>query len=90
MENTISGSVKVNLFIQPSDLDFMLQVLKAFKKKKMLDFKVEKTQGSTDSQIGPLFLEGPPLTEEELLDLVQAAEAAPKVSHEEFKSIFDV
>lgn len=83
MENSATGSVKINLFIRRSELEFMLQVLGAFKRKKMIDFTIENQQDA-------LALEGPPLSEEELLKIVEDAEQESKVSYEEFKAIFEL
>ncbi len=83
MESKVSSNIKVNLFIPPSELEFMLQVLKAFKKKKMLDFKVVEPEGS-------IALEGPALSETELLKILEDAEHEPKVSHEELRALFKI
>ncbi len=86
MESTISRGIPVNLFIQPTDFEFIVRILQAFRQKKMLEFSLPKPEEMLASPMQ----EGAPLTQVELLRMVEEAEQEEKVSYEGFKTMFSL
>ena len=80
-----ANSVKIELFIKPSELNFILQILNAFKQKKVLEFKLPESESNTDFDYEKYVTEGAPLSEAELLQLVDEAEKSEKLTPEEFR-----
>ena len=85
-----SDSVKVELFIKPSELDFILKILDAFRNKKVLEFNMPQTENGPGLSYGKYITEGASLTENELLELVNEAEKSEKISPEEFRKALGI
>lgn len=79
------NSVKVELFVKPGELAFILKVLDAFRQKKVLDFKLPQKENEPGFSYEKYITEGAPLSEKELLELVDEAENSENLTPEEFK-----
>ncbi len=80
-----ANSVKVELFIKPSELNFILKILNAFKQKKVLEFNLPESEKYTSFDYEKYITEGAPLSEKELLELIEKAEKSEKLTPEEFR-----
>ena len=83
-------SVKVELFIKPSELDFVLKLLDAFRSKKVLEFKLPHLKGNSNIDYEKYITDGEPLTEKELVQLVDEAEKSEKMTPEEFRKALGI
>jgi hypothetical protein len=57
-----SNSVKVELFVKPAELAFILKILDAFRQKKVLDFNLPQKENEPDFSYEKYSTEGAPLT----------------------------
>lgn len=85
-----SNSVKVELFVKPAELAFILKVLDAFRQKKVLDFKLPQKENEQGFAYEKYITEGAPLTEKELLDLIDEAEKSENLTPEEFRQALGI
>ncbi len=85
-----SNSVKVELFVKPTELAFILKILDAFRQKKVLDFNLPKKNNESGFSYEKYITEGAPLSEKDLLELVDEAEISEKVTPEEFRKALGI
>ena len=78
MENTTLSGTKMTLIINPTELDFVLNLLRALKLKGFVDFQLEK-----EPDIEPPFQQ---LTATELNAIIEKAENSKDISLEAFKA----
>ena len=80
----MESSISVDLRVNRSDIDFVLNLLQALKKKEMVEYKI-KAPGPNS-----IALEGPALTVEELNDIIEEAEKGKKYNYEEFRAKYQL
>ena len=85
-----SNSVKVELFVKPAELAFILKILDAFRAKKVLDFKMPQADKEADFSYEKYIAEGAPLSEKELLELIDESEKSENLTHEEFRQALGI
>lgn len=85
-----SNSVKIELFVKPAELAFILKVLDAFRQKKVLDFKLPQKENEPGFSFEKYITDGPPLSELELLALVNQAEKSETLTPEEFRQALGI
>ena len=87
---TATNNIKVELFVKPTELAFILKILDAFRQKKVLDFSLPETEKNTDFDYEKYITEGTPLSEKELLELIDEAEKSENLTPEEFKQALGI